>query len=68
MRNEQAIRPRDVVLLAKKSLESMSCLVLPQHEQFYPDGLSVFAGLDKVSTAIQGLSSSYCNFQGLSRP
>ena len=25
---------------AKKSLESMSFLVLPQHEQFYPEGLS----------------------------
>ena len=25
----------------KKSLESMSCLVLPQHEQPYPKGLSV---------------------------
>ena len=30
---------------AKKSLESMSFLVLPQHEQFYPEGLSVFAPL-----------------------
>ena len=28
---------------AKKSLESMSFLVLPQHEQFYPECLSVFA-------------------------
>ena len=46
----------------------MSRLVLPQHEQFYPDVLSVFAGLDKVSTEIQGLSSTYCNFHGLSRP
>ena len=27
----------------------------------------VLAGLDKVSTEIQGLSSAYCNFQGLSR-
>ena len=26
----------------KKTLESMSFLVLPQHEQFYPQGLSVF--------------------------
>ena len=25
---------------AQKSLESMSFLVLPQHEQFYPEGLS----------------------------
>ena len=47
---------------------SLSRLVLPQHEQFYPDVLSVFVGLDKVSTEIQGLSSTYCNFQGLSRP
>ena len=53
---------------AKKSLESMSFLVLPQHEQFYLKGLSVFVGLDKVSTKIQGLSSTDCNFQGLSRP
>ena len=27
----------------KKSLESMTFLVLPQHEQFYPERLSVFA-------------------------
>ena len=26
------------------------------------------SGLDKVGTKIQGLSSTYCNFQGLSRP
>ena len=60
---------------AKKSLESMSFLVLPQHEQFYPEGLSVFAplgtwesGLDKVSTEIQGLFSiTHCNCQGLSK-
>ena len=37
---------------AKKSLESMSFSVLPEHEQFYPEGLSVFAGWDKVSTEI----------------
>ena len=40
-------------------------LALPQHEQSYPEGLSVFAGLDKVSNEFQGLSSTYCNFQGL---
>ena len=51
---------------AKKSLESTSFLVLPQHEQFYPEDLSV-SGLYKVSTEIQGLSSTDCNFQGLSR-
>ena len=28
----------------------------------------LFVGLDKVSTEIQGLSSTYCNFQGRSRP
>ena len=28
---------------AKQSLESMSFLVLLQHHQFYPEGLSVFA-------------------------
>ena len=49
----------------KKSLESMSFLVLPQHKQLYPNGLSVFVGLDKVSTKIQRLSSTDCNFQGL---
>ena len=37
---------------AKKSLESRSFSVLPQHEQFYPEGLSVFTGLDKVSSEI----------------
>ena len=54
---------------AKKSL------VLPQHEQFYPEGLSVFAPFSlefylnyRVSIEIQGLSSTDCNFQGLSRP
>ena len=45
----------------------MSCLALPQHEQLYPEGLSVFAGLDKVSNEFQGLSSTYYNFQGLSK-
>jgi len=29
--------------LQKKSLEFMSFLVLPQHEEFYPEGLSLFA-------------------------
>ena len=53
----------------KKSLESMSFLVLLQHEQLYREGLSVFAplgtwesGLDKISTEIHGLSSTDCNF------
>ena len=49
-------------------LEYKSFLFPPQHEQYYPEGLSVLAGLDKVSTEIQGLSSTDCNFQGLSRP
>ena len=60
---------------AKKNLESMSFLVLPQHDLFYPEGLSVFAFFSlefylnyKVSIEIQGLSSTDCNFQGLSRP
>ena len=43
-------------------------LLLKQHEQYYPEGLSVFVGLDKVSTVIQGLSSTNCNFEGLLRP
>ena len=54
---------------AKKSL------VLPQHEQFYPKGLSAFAPFSlefylnyRVSIEIQGLSSTDCDFQGLSRP
>ena len=53
----------------KKSLESMSFLVLLQHEQLCREGLSVFAplgtwesGLDKISTEIHGLSSTDCNF------
>ena len=29
---------------AKKSLDSMSFLLLPQHEQFYREDLSVFVG------------------------
>ena len=60
---------------AKKSLESTSFLVFPQHEQFYLEGLSVFAPFSlefyihyKVSIEIQELSSSDCNDQGLSRP
>ena len=59
----------------KKSPEPMSFLVLPQHEQLYREGLSVFApvgtwesGLDKISTEIQRLSSTDCNFHGLSKP
>ena len=38
----------------KEPNESMSFLVLPQHEQFYPEVVSlfVFAELDKVSTEI----------------
>ena len=55
---------------AKKSLESMSVLVCSQHDQFYPEGLSVSAPFPlqfslnyKVSTEIQGLSSTKCNFQ-----
>ena len=53
----------------------MSFLLLLQHEQLYREGLSVFAplgtresGLDKVSTEIQGLSSTDCNFHALSKP
>ena len=55
---------------AKKSLESMSVLVCSHHKQFYPEGLSAFAPFllqlslnYKVSTEIQGLSSTNCNFQ-----
>ena len=49
-------------LLQKRAL-SLSFLVLPQHEQFYPEGLSWFTPFhlqlslnEKVSTKIQGLS------------
>ena len=48
----------------------MSVLVCSQHDQFYPEGLSVSAPFPlqfslnyKVSTEIQGLSSTKCNFQ-----
>ena len=34
---------------AKKNLESMSFLVLSQHEQFYPEGLSVFVPFKHVT-------------------
>ena len=47
--------------------------VLPQHRQFYPEGLSVFVPfplgwINKVSTKIQGLFRTDCNFQRISRP
>ena len=45
----------------------MFFLALPHHEQSYPEGLSAFAELDKVSNEFQGLSSTYYNFQGLSK-
>ena len=55
---------------AKKSLESTSVLLRSHHKQSYPEDLSVFApfpwqfSLDcKVSTKIQGLSSTNYNFQ-----
>ena len=65
---------RDFKFSTKKSLESMSFLVLSLQESFYPKGFSVFAPSSlefylnyKVSIEIQGLSSTDCNFQGLSR-
>ena len=58
---------------AKKALGTF-LFQLFHNEQFYPDGVSVFgpfgtweSGLDKASTEIQGLSSTDCNFQGLSK-
>ena len=47
--------------------------VLPQYEQFYPEGLFVFAPfplgwINKVGTKIQGLFRTHCNFQRISRP
>ena len=57
----------------KKSLESMKFLVLPQHEQNNLSWRSFCVcsfsfGLDKVSIKIQGLASTDCNSQRLSRP
>ena len=55
-------------------VETRVFIVLPKHEQFYPEGLSVFAPFllefelnCKVSIEIQGRSSTDCNFQGLVR-
>ena len=53
----------------KKSLGStcMSFLLLPQHEQYYPEGESL-AVLDKVSTEIQDFpapTAIFKDFQGL---
>ena len=52
---------------AKKSLKSMSFLVLPQHEQFYLQGLFVFVPFPlelyfnyKVSIEIQGHTPTDC--------
>ena len=54
--------------MQKKSIhQCISFYIFPQHDQFYPEGLSVFAPvrhlriwviLDTVSTKIQGLSST----------
>ena len=52
----------------KRALSLRLFLLFPQYQQYYPEGLSVFAGLYKVGTEIKGLSSTNCNFQGLSRP
>ena len=59
---------------AKTSLESFPFLVLP-HEQFYPEGLSIFAPFRHLgiwvaytySTEIQRLSSTSLYFQALFR-
>ena len=49
-------------------------LILSQHEQFYPGGLSVFVPfkdvriwVGKLLSKLKGLSSTNCNFQALSR-
>ena len=56
----------------KESLESMSFLVLLQHDQFYPEGLSVFAPfpLDRIKLALKfkdfpPLTVIFKDFQGL---
>ena len=58
-----------------RTFQGLSGTYFPQHEQFYPKGLSAFAPFSlefylnyRVSIEIQGLSSTDCNFQGLSRP
>ena len=58
---------KDSIQGKKRALSLSLFLVLQEHEQFHPEGFFVFAGLDKVSTEIQGLSSPNCNFQGPSR-
>ena len=57
------------------SLESMSLLLLPKHEQFYSECLSVSAPFPlefeincKVSNEIQGRSSTDCNFHTCANP
>ena len=56
----------------KKSLKSMTFLVLPQHEQFYGEGLSVFAhfplGWIKLAPKFKDLpapTAIFKDFQGL---
>ena len=56
----------------KKSLEFMTFLVLPQHEQIYPEGLSVFApfplGWIKLASKFKDLPAPTAilkDFQGL---
>ena len=58
----------------QKRAWSLSFFVLPHHEKFYPEGLSVFASFPlqfslnfSVSIEIQELSSTDCNLQGFSR-
>ena len=54
-----------------KRTSSLCFSLLPQHEWLYPEGLSVFASFSLkfyLNYWIQGLVSTNCNFQGLSRP
>ena len=62
---------KNVQIIFVSVISIIEILVLPQHQQFYPEGLSVFAPLafslefylnDKVSINIQGVCSTDCNF------
>ena len=56
--------------MQKKSLESMSFFSSSTSGEFYPEGLCIcsFTFTVSLSNEIQGLSSTDCNFQELSRP
>ena len=60
---------KNVQIIFVSVISIIEILVLPKHQQFYPEGLSVFAPFslefylnDKVSIDIQGVCSNDCNF------